>query len=271
MGLQRLIAFLIPLLMFFAGFFQTLRELEVRIPFLNEPARELLNQPDPATLISIGILFMFLPWCLLLLKAQGASGKKLLELRTESGSTINVRKRAISAYVKDCLDSMSFVRDVRVSTTTQRGALALELRVWVAATDKMDSLQQKLIDTVTDDLQRGFGIARIIEPKIIIEAVKNAPRRKGSAARLPKREEKEASKSLLAPETAALSAPEVMSEKEVLEYAPVDETDSEKENPIENPSHSSAFGSLFEPEKAEDENIDDENKDDENTEGENEK
>jgi len=229
--------------MFCVGLFKTLRLLELRLPFIDEATLAVLQDPHPVSVYGFWAMFMVLPWCLLLLIARGASGKKLLELRTESGSKINVRKRAISAYIKDCLDTMSFVRDVRVHTQTQRGALALELRVWVAATDKMDSLQQRLIDTVTDDLQRGFGIARIIEPKIIIEAVKSAPRRKGSSSRRTKHED---NKSLLAPETAALSAPELMSEKEVLDYSAVDESDTDDKQSEESPSESSGFGaSLF--------------------------
>ncbi|MFW6303475.1 MAG: hypothetical protein ACOC2L_02535, partial [Candidatus Sumerlaeota bacterium] len=151
--------------------------------------------------------------------------------------------KAVNRYVQDCLDSMSFVRDVRVKTRTNRGALEMSIRVWVAATQKLDSLQQRIVDTVIDDLKRGFGIARIIEPKIIIESVKTARRRTASESRREQKQ-KEESQAYLSEDVAALSAPEAMTEKEVLEYAPLES--AEEENKAQDQAEDvSPLGSFF--------------------------
>ncbi|MFW6303571.1 MAG: hypothetical protein ACOC2L_03025 [Candidatus Sumerlaeota bacterium] len=238
-GLRRLIAVSIPTLMFCIGAVKMLRHFN---PFgYGKRLEDILEAPQ-ISITLFWLLLMLLPLSLLVLKIKGSVGRKLLELRTESGSKLNVREKAVNRYVQDCLDSMSFVRDVRVKTKTNRGALEMSIRVWVAATQKLDSLQQRIVDTVTDDLKRGFGIARIVEPKIIIESVKTARRRTGSESRREQKK-KEESEPYLSEDVAALSAPETMTEKEVLEYAPLEsaEEESKTEDQAEDFAPSDSF------------------------------
>lgn len=120
-------------------------------------------------------LLMLLPLCCLVLAV--AFPNRVLSLATEAGHPLKIRESAVNRYFHDCLSALPFIRGARISSRCTGGTLVTRVRVWVSATEKLDSLQEAILRQVMTDAREGLGLTKVQEPEVLVEAVR-ARRRK---------------------------------------------------------------------------------------------
>jgi hypothetical protein len=126
-------------------------------------------------------LLMALPLCILALWIRDLFVDQVLSLATEAGHPLKIRESAVSRYLHDCLSALPFIRGARIRSRCAGGALVTRVRVWVSATDKLDSLQETILHQVMNDARLGLGLTKVQEPDVLVEAVR-ARRRKAKDA-----------------------------------------------------------------------------------------
>jgi hypothetical protein len=176
-----LLGLVCPTLLFCIGAVQTVRWILLKYGFTLWSDRleyQITLCPD-STVRAWWLLLLVLPPCVLILWLSQFYGGKILRLKTEAGHPLRIRQKAVNRYIHDCLISLPCVNDVRVQTRSSGGTLAVDLQVWVAATDKLDNLQEQILKQVVRDVKTGFGATKVLEPVVLVESVKAG---KGKAA-----------------------------------------------------------------------------------------
>lgn len=126
-------------------------------------------------------LLMVLPLCILALWIRDLFANRVLSLATEAGHPLKIRESAVNRYLHDCLSALPFIRGARIGSRSVGGTLVTRVRVWVAATDKLDNLQEVILRQVAEDARRGLGLTKVQEPEVLVESVR-ARRRKAKDA-----------------------------------------------------------------------------------------
>ncbi len=175
-GAQRVVLFLCPVLLFGLGFLKVARGVLWRLAPQSGVRLRLENLLDtlPHSVVQVVyLLCFFLPILALVFWLLLRRESRVLRIATlAGGASLSIRQSAVNRYLHECLQDLPFVRNVRVQATTGAdGALAVQVRVWISATQQIDSLQQRMLVRVREVLQNSFGVQKLIEPEILIEAV----------------------------------------------------------------------------------------------------
>ncbi len=175
-SVQRVVLFLCPVLLFGLGFLKVLRGFLSRFAAhsgFRMRLESLLDSMPHQTLHVVYLLCFLLPILLLVLWFLIRRESQVLKIATlAGGSSLSIRQSAVNRYLHECLKELPFVRNVRVqASTTADGSLAVQVRVWISATQQIDSLQQRMLVRVREVVQSSFGVQKFIEPEILIEEV----------------------------------------------------------------------------------------------------
>jgi len=177
-----LLGLICPTLLFCIGAVQTARWILLKYGseiWVSRLENQIIFWPD-LSVRAWWLLLLVLPPCVLILWLSQFHGGKILRIKTEAGHPLKIRQKAVNRYIHDCLIALPCVNDVRVQARTSGGSVATDLQVWVVATDKVDNLQELILKQVVQDLKTGFGATKVLEPDVLVEAVKV---RKSKAAR----------------------------------------------------------------------------------------
>ncbi|HNY25818.1 MAG TPA: hypothetical protein PKH31_00410 [Candidatus Sumerlaeota bacterium] len=175
-GMQRVVLFLCPVLLFGLGLLKVVRGFLSRFAshsWLHMRVEHWVGALPHQTFHVVYLLCFLLPILLLVLWILLRRENRVLKIATlAGGSSLSIRQSAVNRYLYECLKELPFVRNVRVdASTTSDGSLAVQIRVWISAAQQLDSLQQCMQTRVREVVQSSFGVQKFVEPEILIEAV----------------------------------------------------------------------------------------------------
>jgi hypothetical protein len=175
-GVQRVVFFLCPVLLFGLGCLKVVRGFLGRFAEhsgFRMRLESLISSIPHTTFHVLYLLCFLLPILLLVLWILLRRENRVLKIATlAGGSSLSIRQSAVNRYLYECLKELPFVRNVKVdATTTSDGALAVQVRVWISASQQLDSLQQRMQARIREVVQSSFGVQKFVEPEILIEAV----------------------------------------------------------------------------------------------------